>query len=577
MSGREDLANAPPDAPPGANAPPGAPSNAPPGASDIPNSRPPEEAPWLRGLSKDKRNKLKTTYANTCAVLRGDTEFGGFSFNERTLQPEFRDQPIGEWLMMRLLEQIELRWGITPGPQLFSDAVMCVAREHAFDPVRNELRELAWDGMPRLDSVARIILGNGGATEALMVRKWFIAAVARAFEPGCKADTMLVLQGDEQGVGKSTFFATLGGDYFCDSVQDFEKDGLLAAHRAWIIELGELDGITRKSAVERIKNVLSRRADDLRRPYARSVETFKRSFVFCGTVNGDAFLYDETGNRRFWTVKVPGAIDIETLRAQRKQLWAEAVEAYRAGEAWWLSAEQAERAEELSQRFVGRDESWDEKVSRWALGAVGEITTRRVLVEVLGFEDARIDRKAETRVGVCMRRLGFERVDVREGARLRRVYRPRGERVRVDMGARPDATDDPGEEASNLSDDSATMRQDETSRSRIKTASITTISTISTYTDRSNTERDREGAEGGDATPGTRAESLECFFGEVVTDGCAAKNAGRIDATTTSTRPAYDVAARPLAPALVMPPMAAAVLSDRGDDLNDLHEPDGSN
>ncbi len=121
-----------------------------------------------------------------------------------------------------------------------------------------------------------------------------------------------------------------------------------------------------------------------------------------------------------------------TSAPTRAQLWAEAVAAYRAGEQWWFNRDEAEAVEDLSREFTLTD-SREERVRAWLLSAAGEVTTRRVLVECLGYEDRGIDKKAETSVGLIMRRLGWERRRTRVG--VERVYLwERRERYSVPTG-----------------------------------------------------------------------------------------------------------------------------------------------
>ena len=419
----------------GAPGAPGAPN------SGIPNSRPPEEAPWLAGLAKDKRNKLKTTYANVVAVLRGDTDFGRFSFNERTLQPEFRDKPIEEGLMLRLLEQVELRWGMTPGFEMFVRAVMCVARERSFDPVRDELNTLAWDGTPRLDTVARRFLRNSGELEAVLVRKTIIAAVARALDPGCQVDTTCVLTGG-QGALKSSFWRTLAGaENFGDSAIDIaNKDGLLQMRASWFHELPEIDGITTRRHADQVKAFMTVRVDMFRPPYGRSVGRFPRATVLVGTTNRNDYLTDPTGSRRFWTVEVnadlpeseraTAKIDVEAFAAERGQLLAEAVALYTAWRArgskrsealWWLTRDEDAQ---LAAQSLEHQESdvWEGPIETWLAAQAGPRDAMQILVGALGFEKAKATRADQTRVGRIMHGLGYVVERRREGEARRRVY-----------------------------------------------------------------------------------------------------------------------------------------------------------
>jgi predicted P-loop ATPase len=404
----------------------------------LPRTRPPEEAAWRRALSEDKRGTLKTTYANVVGLLRNDRAFGRFRFNERTLQPEFNGFAIDEGLMLRLAEAIELRWSVTPGYDMFVRAVMCVARERPYDPVRDELEQLGWDGVPRLDSVASRFLGNDGALEAVLIRKTIIAAVARALDPGCQVDTTCVLTGG-QGALKSSFWRAFAGpENFGDSALDItNKDAPLQMRASWFYELPEIDGITTRRHADQVKAFMTVRSDLFRPPYGRAVARYPRATILVGSTNRDDYLTDPTGSRRFWTVEVNREsgrrgqkINVDALAAERDQLLAEAVAAYKAWSArgrprseslWWLTASE-DRA--LAEQSLQHQESdpWESAIEKWLSVQAGPRDVLEILTGALQLEKAKATRADQTRVGRIMHGLGYVVERRREGESRRRVY-----------------------------------------------------------------------------------------------------------------------------------------------------------
>jgi hypothetical protein len=247
------------------------------------------------------------------------------------------------------------------GKEAVADGLELVAQERSFDPLEDKLRSLKWDGVPRISRWlfdycgVQITSTQPEAYLEAVARKWLIAAVARAFRPGCKVDTVLVLAG-AQGLAKSTFGNTLAYDlWFSDAlpaVHTKDASGHLCGR--WIIELAEMAHASRAD-VEETKAFVSRSVERFRRPYDRLEIEYPRRCIFFGTSNRNTFLRDETGNRRFWPVDV-SVIDIERLRADRDQLWAEAVHAFDAGEKWWFTPEEERLAVVQQKAFMVVDE-----------------------------------------------------------------------------------------------------------------------------------------------------------------------------------------------------------------------------
>lgn len=221
---------------------------------------------------------------------------------------------------------IERVYGIFNTGKTF-DAINIAAIKNSYHPIQNYILAQKWDGIPRLETLLIDYFNTEDTpyTRAVM-KKTLVAAVARVFIPGIKHDTVLTLVGP-QGIKKSTFFNTLGMQWFSDSFTTVQgKESFEQLQGNWIIEIAELAGF-KKSEVEQIKQFVSKRFDKFRVAYGRRTENFPRQCILVGTTNESSFLKDYTGNRRFWPVTVSGFILGKTLKMEDMpvdQIWAEA-------------------------------------------------------------------------------------------------------------------------------------------------------------------------------------------------------------------------------------------------------------
>lgn len=226
------------------------------------------------------------------------------------------------------------------GPDAASSAATTISHEQQIDSLQDYLTELKWDGTPRLGYVSNL-LGSPGDLSAVLISKWIISAVARAMRPGCQVDHVLVLEGS-QGIRKSTALRTLFDPiqrgWFRDDLPPLNsKDAQQFLEGTWCVEIAELDAVnSRRAELEHVKAFLSRRVDSYRPPYGRRVQDFPRRVIFAGSTNDAHYLKDTTGNRRWWPIACDNPIDIDKLAAGCDQMWAEAVQRFRAGEEWWL-------------------------------------------------------------------------------------------------------------------------------------------------------------------------------------------------------------------------------------------------
>ncbi|WHH58464.1 virulence-associated E family protein [Petroclostridium sp. X23] len=241
-----------------------------------------------------------------------------------------------------LRHYLERTYGITGKERIYDAAALC-AHKHTINDVRDYLNSLNWDSVRRLDTLLIDYLGakDTSYTRAV-IRKSLTAAVARAMNPGCKYDYMPIFAGP-QGLGKSTFLAMLGKQWYSDSLTTFDgKEASEMIQGVWVNELGELNGLS-KSETNAVKQFLSRREDIFREPYGRRTKNFPRRCVFFGTTNDSEFLRDRTGNRRFWPVDVgiqqPTKSVFKDLENEVDQVWAEAFCYWQLGERLYLTGD----------------------------------------------------------------------------------------------------------------------------------------------------------------------------------------------------------------------------------------------
>ncbi|MBQ8133372.1 MAG: virulence-associated protein E [Lachnospiraceae bacterium] len=319
---------------------------------------------WAQELElNNQTGTIKATIDNIWLILENDPNLKGkFALNEFAGRGEILgDLPWSGFDKRRawadndnsgLYWYFEKVYKLTGNGKIDS-ALSLHSEKHKFNDVKNYLIGLTWDGIPRLDTLFIDYLGAEDKPYTRAVtRKAFTAAVARAMEPGCKYDTMLILSGP-QGIGKSTLLAKMSRGWFNDGIRTFEgKEASELLQGVWLVEIGELDAF-RRTDVARIKQFLSLRSDRFRAAYGRHVKDIPRCCVFFGTTNSTEFLRDRTGNRRFWPVDVgiiPRAKSIwKDLDGELNQIWAEAVMRWRMGESLYLIGELEEEAKTVQE------------------------------------------------------------------------------------------------------------------------------------------------------------------------------------------------------------------------------------
>jgi putative DNA primase/helicase len=322
------------------------------------------------------------------------------------------------------IEWFEDRKGISFTKPVMWDLINTVANQvsNKIHPLTDYLSSLYWDGKPRLDDV---LFDYGGvvprdqAHKKVLQLQWkvfIMGAVKRAFEPGCKFDTVFILDG-VQYLGKSSFWKILAGEkFFSDTPIDLNsKDAYLNIQGVWFYELAELEAFG-KADSNRQKTFFSSCSDRVRVPYSIKPIDLPRATVMVGTTNDEVYLKDPTGNRRYFTATVSNYVDQNGLAAARDQIWAEAVKRFSDGELWYLSPDEKDlvEAENISKSPI--DSVLDAIRSYHIEKKKDEYSMNDIYEYALCIKDvSRRNHSMATRIGMAMPKLGFVRNDTDDG------------------------------------------------------------------------------------------------------------------------------------------------------------------
>ena len=326
---------------------------------------------WKKQLQYEKKSmELKNNLHNLMLILENDENLKGIVFNQLADGMEIRGKvpwphPAKFWRDAddaQLICYVDAAYG-TFSARNYDIAVTKAVDDRSYHPIREFFETLPdWDGVERADTLLIDYLGAEDTPYVRAVtRKELCAAYCRVYHPGIKFDSMIVLNGD-QGIGKSTLIAKLGGEWYSDSLNLSDMNDKTAAEKLqgyWIMEIGELAGM-RKADLDKVKAFISRQDDKYRASFGRRVTPHPRQCVFFGTTNSqNGYLRDITGNRRYWNVKVPGNgkykpwdMDEDTV----KQVWAEVMVYAKAGEKLYLSPELEAYAKEEQRAAMERDD-----------------------------------------------------------------------------------------------------------------------------------------------------------------------------------------------------------------------------
>ena len=379
---------------------------------------------------KTSNGTVKRTLKNVCnyfeipySEVHATVAFDEFSKRVILIKPLpwMKDKHIKDYQEWSPHDSIQFRYylntkGFDAPIKLIDEAIVKVSLDTSFHPVKDYMTKLVWDGTPRLDTWLTYYLGVEDNDYTREVGKIaLMQMVKRVYQPGCKADYILVLEG-EQGSKKSEVFRVLARPWFAEFPCDpHSKETVDLMQGKLIIEFAEME-VTRRADVDALKAFITRQVDRIRFAYASKSVDVPRQCVFMGTKNPDAtneYFADTTGNRRFFPVRI-GAINIADLQLDRDQLVAEAVQLVMKGVASWIINESVLKMAEAEQEARQYTDPWTGQIEDFL--DLDEIavkyfftTTKDIWTSSVGLKGnaAQMTRFHSTRIHTVMRNLGW--------------------------------------------------------------------------------------------------------------------------------------------------------------------------
>lgn len=397
-------------------------------------------------LQRNQKGELKNTAFNTALVLDLHPIWSGmFGYDEFTHNvvflrdvvgaPEFRGVAAGTIFDEdHHATALQVWFGSNaagyhePNISSLIATVHLIAKERRFHAVRaylDKVRAMGWDGIDR--NLCNYLGAEQTPYHRAVCAKWMRSAVARAMRPGCQADNMLILEGN-QGLRKSSVLKALCPDvrwfYAAASRMVGSKDFMQDMNGKWICEIPEVDQLLSSRDESEVKALLTRTTDNYRPSYARKSQDFARQLVFSGTTNVGDYLRDVTGNRRYWGVAC-GRINDAAVCDDRDQIWAQAVAEYDRGEWWHLTPEEVVLAEDEQEGRLQGD-PWSAAVEKWLAERTGEpFSIHDVLSALPGAKPVADQTQADlNRMGKLLRKMGLQKRTTRSGGDRHKLWFP---------------------------------------------------------------------------------------------------------------------------------------------------------
>jgi len=183
-------------------------------------------------------------------------------------------------------------------------------------------------------------------------KRWIVALVACAIDETVTNHTVIVFAG-KQGLGKTTWHLNIIPDCLKDyrysgTINPANKDSSINLSECILINLDELESLN-KSQLGELKEMITKSAIRIRRPYGFNSEKMIRRASFTGSVNQATFLNDTTGSRRFLCFTVT---EIAYPKKDNLDLvYAQALHLFKNGFKYWFDGDEIQKIEQNNEKY----------------------------------------------------------------------------------------------------------------------------------------------------------------------------------------------------------------------------------
>jgi len=349
-------------------------------------------------------------------------------FNEVTIKYETKGDP----LVDRDVNSIYLN-AKKIIPTVSKDLIIsCIDSDRT--PIYNPIKEFFHKNTHRkstsaISELAKTLETKTGANvnfAEFFIRKWMIGSVAMWFKH--HSPLMLVLAGETQNTGKTHWFRYILPDelqpLYAEAELTGDKDENLLMCSKILIMNDEMSNKTKRD-ITVLKKLCSTQWFNIRKPYGKLSEDFRRIATLAGTSNSLDLLSDPTGNRRILPIEVLSIDHIRYNNIDKTDLWLEAYHAYKSGESYALNSNDIKMLNEHTHDFEEASIEAD-LITKYYKVPIFPDTYRAVLVTCTDIK-VRLEMLTQQKLslkklGMEMKRLGYVSKLKRISGAVQRVY-----------------------------------------------------------------------------------------------------------------------------------------------------------